>query len=192
VAVSNRPGLRARPVTTAYESGRVEPNSIRCALNERIRLSLASLLVMGLGTAWHRGCHAGYVDVHQSAHGSIPVGDVWELQCQQHAEDHEVRGAHVVPGPVRQRACGAPRLGWRRCSDPAAVYRRVGATPGRLTRDLLNDAVRLASRAADHDVPVELQVGPEVPHGFQGFVALLDDAERAQLAAAFIKRNWLA
>ena len=57
---------------------------------------------------------------------------------------------------------------------------------------LLDDAVRLASRAADHDVQVELQVWPEVPHVFQGFAALLDDADRALLAAAaFIKRNWL-
>ena len=56
---------------------------------------------------------------------------------------------------------------------------------------LLDDAVRLAARAAEHDVPVELQVWPEVPHVFQGFAALLDDADRALLAAAaFIKRNW--
>ena len=56
---------------------------------------------------------------------------------------------------------------------------------------LLDDAVRLAARAAEHDVPVELQVWPEVPHVFQGFAALLDDADRAlHAAAAFIKRNW--
>ena len=56
---------------------------------------------------------------------------------------------------------------------------------------LLDDAVRLAARAADHDVPVELQVWPEVPHVFQGFAALLDDADRAlRAAAAFIRRNW--
>jgi acetyl esterase/lipase len=55
---------------------------------------------------------------------------------------------------------------------------------------LLDDAVRLASRAADHEVPVELQVWPEVPHVFQGFTALLDDADQALLAAAaFIKRH---
>jgi hypothetical protein len=47
-----------------------------------------------------------------------------------------------------------------------------------------------ASRAADHDVPLELQVWPEVPHVFQGFAALLADADRALLAAAaFIKRD---
>ncbi|HEY4453448.1 MAG TPA: alpha/beta hydrolase [Pseudonocardiaceae bacterium] len=56
---------------------------------------------------------------------------------------------------------------------------------------LLDDAIRLAARAAEHDVPVELQVWPEVPHVFQGFAALLDDADRALLvAAAFIRRNW--
>ena len=56
---------------------------------------------------------------------------------------------------------------------------------------LLDDAVRLAARAAEHDVAVELQVWPGVPHVFQGFAAILDDADRAlNAAAAFIKRNW--
>ena len=56
---------------------------------------------------------------------------------------------------------------------------------------LLDDAIRLAARAAQHDVPVELQVWPEVPHVFQGFAAVLDDADQAlNAAAAFIKRNW--
>jgi acetyl esterase/lipase len=41
---------------------------------------------------------------------------------------------------------------------------------------LLDDAVRLAARAARHDVPVQLQVWPQVPHVFQGFAALLDEA----------------
>jgi acetyl esterase/lipase len=57
---------------------------------------------------------------------------------------------------------------------------------------LLDDAVRLASRAADHDVAVELQVWPEVPHVFQGYAAMLDDADHALHAAAgFVRRNWL-
>lgn len=56
---------------------------------------------------------------------------------------------------------------------------------------LLDDAIRLAAGAARHDVPVELQVWPEVPHVFQGFAVLLDDADQAlNAAAAFIKRNW--
>lgn len=56
---------------------------------------------------------------------------------------------------------------------------------------LLDDAIRLAAGAARHDVPVELQVWPGVPHVFQGFAALLDDADQAlDAAAAFIRRNW--
>ncbi|HET9173008.1 MAG TPA: alpha/beta hydrolase [Actinospica sp.] len=56
---------------------------------------------------------------------------------------------------------------------------------------LLDDAVRLAARAAEHDVHVELQVWPGVPHVFQGFAAILDDADQAlNAAAAFIRRNW--
>ena len=56
---------------------------------------------------------------------------------------------------------------------------------------LLDDAVRLAARAAAHDVPVQLQVWPQVPHVFQGFAALLDEAvEALDSAAAFTKANW--
>ncbi len=56
---------------------------------------------------------------------------------------------------------------------------------------LLDDAVRLASRAAAQDVLVDLQVWPQVPHVFQGFAAILDDADRAlDDAAAFITRHW--
>jgi monoterpene epsilon-lactone hydrolase len=58
---------------------------------------------------------------------------------------------------------------------------------------LLDDAIRLAARAAQHDVPVELQVWPQVPHVFQGFAAILDEAAQAlDSAAAFITRNWSA
>jgi epsilon-lactone hydrolase len=56
---------------------------------------------------------------------------------------------------------------------------------------LLDDAVRLAARAATQDVRVQLQVWPEVPHVFQSFAALLDEADQAlNAAAAFIRHNW--
>jgi acetyl esterase/lipase len=44
---------------------------------------------------------------------------------------------------------------------------------------LLSDALRLAERAALHDVPVTLEVTPGVPHVFQGFAGLLDEAAAA-------------
>jgi monoterpene epsilon-lactone hydrolase len=57
---------------------------------------------------------------------------------------------------------------------------------------LLDDAVRLAARAGAAHVPVELQIWPEVPHIFQAFAALLDDAEEALRSAAdFTSRYWI-
>jgi acetyl esterase/lipase len=44
---------------------------------------------------------------------------------------------------------------------------------------LLDDAVRLAARAAAHDVEITLQVTPEVPHVFQAFAAVLDEGRSA-------------
>ncbi|WP_405995878.1 alpha/beta hydrolase [Streptomyces sp. NBC_00986] len=56
---------------------------------------------------------------------------------------------------------------------------------------LLDDAVRLAARAAEHDVHVELQVWPEVPHVFQAFAAMLDEGAAAlDAAGAFVRARW--
>ena len=44
---------------------------------------------------------------------------------------------------------------------------------------LLDDAVRLAQRAAAADVAVTLDVAPEVPHVFQNFSPILDEAAEA-------------
>jgi acetyl esterase/lipase len=44
---------------------------------------------------------------------------------------------------------------------------------------LLDDAVRLAGRAASADVEVTLEITPRVPHVFQGFAAMLDEGGAA-------------
>jgi acetyl esterase/lipase len=55
---------------------------------------------------------------------------------------------------------------------------------------LLDDAVRLARRAAICDVDVTLDVTAGVPHGFQSFAAILDEGDAALgRAAAFVDRH---
>jgi acetyl esterase/lipase len=55
---------------------------------------------------------------------------------------------------------------------------------------LLSDALRLAARAALSDVPVILEVTPGVPHVFQGFAGLLDEAGVAlDRASDFVKTH---
>jgi acetyl esterase/lipase len=49
---------------------------------------------------------------------------------------------------------------------------------------LLDDAVRLAARAAADDVAVTLDVTPGVPHLFQAFAGMLDEGEAALRRAA--------
>jgi acetyl esterase/lipase len=44
---------------------------------------------------------------------------------------------------------------------------------------LLDDAVRLAQKAAVDDVAVTLDLTPEVPHVFQNFYPILDEAAAA-------------
>jgi monoterpene epsilon-lactone hydrolase len=53
---------------------------------------------------------------------------------------------------------------------------------------LLDDATRLAARAAGDGVAVTLEVTPDVPHVFVGFAGMLDEADRALTRAGqFIK-----
>ena len=55
---------------------------------------------------------------------------------------------------------------------------------------LLDDAIRLAARAARDDVAVTLDVVPGVPHVFQAFAALLDEGEAALTrAGAFLREH---
>jgi acetyl esterase/lipase len=48
---------------------------------------------------------------------------------------------------------------------------------------LLDDATRLAARAAAADVAVTLEVTPGVPHVFQGFAAILHEGDAALTSA---------
>ena len=58
---------------------------------------------------------------------------------------------------------------------------------------LLSDALRLAARAAISDVPVTLDVTPGVPHVFQAYAGLLDEAGAAlDRASDFLKAQTAA
>jgi acetyl esterase/lipase len=58
---------------------------------------------------------------------------------------------------------------------------------------LLSDALRLAERAAMADVTVTLDVTDGVPHVFQAFAAMLDEADAALVrASAFLRENLAA
>jgi epsilon-lactone hydrolase len=57
---------------------------------------------------------------------------------------------------------------------------------------LLDDATRLAARAAAADVAVRLEITPGVPHVFQGFAAMLDEGDAALTRAGEFLRAQLA
>jgi acetyl esterase/lipase len=56
---------------------------------------------------------------------------------------------------------------------------------------LLDDATRLAARAAAADVAVTLEITPGVPHVFQGFAAMLDEGDAALTSAGEFLRAHL-
>jgi len=79
--------------------------------------------------------------------------------------------------------------------DPAVspVYGSLAGLPPLLIQSgshevLLDDAIRLAARAARDDVAVTLDVTPGVPHVFQAFAAVLDEgADALTRAGAFLR-----
>ena len=79
--------------------------------------------------------------------------------------------------------------------DPAVspVYASLAGLPPLLIQAgshevLLDDAIRLAARAAYDDVAVTLDVVPGVPHVFQAFAAVLDEGSAALTrAGAFLR-----
>ena len=56
---------------------------------------------------------------------------------------------------------------------------------------LLDDATRLAARAAGDGVAVTLEVTPDVPHVFVGFADMLDEADHALTRAGQFIRTHL-
>lgn len=85
-------------------------------------------------------------------------------------------------------------------SDPqiSPVFGDLGGLPPLLIQSgsheiLLSDALRLAGRAAIDEVSVTLEVTPGVPHVFQGFAAVLDEADAAlDRASTFLKTQFAA
>jgi acetyl esterase/lipase len=56
-------------------------------------------------------------------------------------------------------------------------------------RPLLDDARRLAVRASDAEVDVVLDITAKVPHVFQSFAGMLDEADEALDRAALFLRQ---
>lgn len=103
--------------------------------------------------------------------------------------------AALTPEGLRRRAGDYVAAG-----DPAdglisAVFGDLAGLPPILIQAgsheiLLDDATRLAARAAAADVAVTLDVTPGAPHVFQGFAGMLDEADAAlDRAAAFLRRQ---
>jgi monoterpene epsilon-lactone hydrolase len=104
--------------------------------------------------------------------------------------------AVLTPEGLRVRA--PEYVGAADASDPliSPVFGDLSGLPPLLIQAgsheiLLSDAVRLAGRAAVADVPVTLEVTAGVPHVFQGFAAILDEADAAlDRAADFLKTQF--
>lgn len=102
----------------------------------------------------------------------------------------------LTPGGLRIRAADYLR-GADPCSPRVSpVFADLTGLPPLLIQVgtheiLLDDAVRLAERAAAFDVPVRLQVWPGLPHVFQGYASTVDDAAAAlDVVGSFLTEHW--
>jgi len=160
---------------------------------------------------------AGHVVVPgESAGGNLALG----LLIAARAQDLALPAAALLLSPITDLTVTGSSYAGKAHADPAVTARAIrtraadylaGADPADprvspLSADLtglpplliqagshevlLDDATRLAARAAADDVAVILDITPGVPHVFQAFAALLDEADAAlNRAARFIHDN---
>ena len=103
----------------------------------------------------------------------------------------------LSPEGLRRRAVDHVADGDRTADLVSPIFADLTGLPPLLIQAgsheiLLDDATRLASRAAAADVAVRLEVTPGVPHVFQGFAAMLDEADAALTSAGEFLRAHLA
>jgi monoterpene epsilon-lactone hydrolase len=103
----------------------------------------------------------------------------------------------LTPEGLRRRAVDYVAAGDRMADLVSPMFADLTGLPPLLIQAgsheiLLDDATRLASRAAAADVAVRLEVTPGVPHVFQGFAAMLDEGDAALTSAGQFLRARLA
>jgi monoterpene epsilon-lactone hydrolase len=103
----------------------------------------------------------------------------------------------LTPEGLRRRAVDYVAAGDRTAELVSPIFADLTGLPPLLIQAgsheiLLDDATRLAARAAAADVAVRLEVTPGVPHVFQGFAAMLDEADAALISAGEFLRAHLA
>ncbi len=103
----------------------------------------------------------------------------------------------LTPEGLRRRAVDYVAAGDRTAELVSPLFADLTELPPLLIQAgsheiLLDDATRLAARAAAADVPITLEVTPGVPHVFQGFAAMLDEGDAALTSAGEFLRAHLA
>jgi acetyl esterase/lipase len=103
----------------------------------------------------------------------------------------------LTPEGLRRRAVDYVAAGEQRAELVSPIFADLTGLPPLLIQAgsheiLLDDATRLAARAAAADVAVTLEVTPGVPHVFQGFAAMLDEGDTALTSAGEFLRDHLA
>jgi epsilon-lactone hydrolase len=103
----------------------------------------------------------------------------------------------LSPEGLRRRAVDYVADGDRTADLVSPIFADLTGLPPLLIQAgsheiLLDDATRLAARAAAADVAVRLEVTPGVPHVFQGFAAMLDEGDAALTSAGEFLRAHLA
>jgi epsilon-lactone hydrolase len=103
----------------------------------------------------------------------------------------------LTPEGLRRRAVDYVAAGDRRAELVSPIFADLTRLAPLLIQVgsheiLLDDATRLAARAAAADVAVTLEVTPGVPHVFQGFAAMLDEGDAALTSAGAFLHAHLA
>src|SRR6185312_5749002 len=140
---------------------------------------------------------AGHIVVSgESAGGNLAI----ELLIACEAEGLTMPAAALLLSPITDLTVTASSYAGKAHADPAVplvrhIFADLSGLPPLLIQAgshevLLDDATRLAVKAAADDVAVILDITPGVPHVFQAFAALLEEGDAAlNRAARFVKDN---
>ena len=111
---------------------------------------------------------------------------------------HEKAGVDpaLTPKGLHRRALDYVAAGDRKAALASPIFADLTGLPPLLIQAgsheiLLDDAIRLAARAAAADVAVRLEITPGVPHVFQAFAAMLDEGDAALTSAGEFLRGHL-